>query len=228
MNTDELMLQLHEHKAGQRMNDEFSRAGNRLCTGSYNYSSKFSAHLTNYEEYPLFSLVELGWRNYTCMEPFTELFWTNHEGNQIYLRLYLTLGTGTVFTLDEYDEVDKEITDFTLEESWDDLHEELIELFNFLTPEIYIRKALAQLVIKIPTIKATYGLDESISTHLIEILPESIFEGDKTYLEWEEDTLFDFITKFPCEEFHCISASSEYLKVDNPIFEMRGEDYVQE
>lgn len=70
--------------------------------------------------------------------------------------------------------------------------------------------------------------DHAVShSHFVEIIPQSAYDADNTYLEWENETMLEFINKFPLETLSFISEDA-LVKIDMVDFEISKSDQISE
>ncbi len=79
----------------------------------------------------------------------------------------------------------------------------------------FLIKKLKELASKFEDIKIRYEYHQSTYSHLIEVIPLSIFENDKAYMLAEEKLENDFENLFPDEDIVFISEDS-LTEIKNP------------
>ena len=87
--------------------------------------------------------------------------------------------------------------------------------------KIYIKEELKKIYQSIDNIFIKYEFRRSISTHIVEITPLTIFESDKNYINLEIDLEENFQKLFPEEEIIFVSNDS-LITVNNSEFEFTG------
>lgn len=72
----------------------------------------------------------------------------------------------------------------------------------------YIQSKLEKLFLDLPEIKIRYQYNKNTQTHLIEVLPVSLFETDEVYIDSEFEIEEEFESLFPGEEILFITKGS--------------------
>ena len=96
-----------------------------------------------------------------------------------------------------------------------------------MTLKTYIIKMMDELVKTFPTIKVKYIADKFGDSHIIEVTPETVYNDNKKYSEYESNLIFDFIYKFPNEEIVFVTEGSIF-NFENSIQELVGSNYCEE
>ena len=81
----------------------------------------------------------------------------------------------------------------------------------------YILDQLKELHIRVEGIKIRYEFNDDLNTHLVEVLPLSLYEDNQEYILAEMEFEEEFRTEFPEEEILFVSADS-LNQVENASF----------
>jgi hypothetical protein len=88
----------------------------------------------------------------------------------------------------------------------------------------FLLEKLQLLVVDFPMIKCSYRFDKLSNTHLIEVVPDSIFNVSSEYSLAEEDVTFEFIRNFP-DEGICFITDTSFTKIGEPEAVFEGANY---
>jgi hypothetical protein len=83
----------------------------------------------------------------------------------------------------------------------------------------FIISELSKMYKSIDNLELRYQNIENEGLHMVEIMPQSIFDSNKDYINLEMDLKDLFIDTFPLEELMFISQNS-LTKIDSPDFEL--------
>lgn len=95
-----------------------------------------------------------------------------------------------------------------------------------MTPKEFIISKLKAFILAFPNAKVRYEADYRIDTHFVEVLPNSLYNLDKRYIEWESGMFENFIELYPAESISFITDDA-LVKLDNVCFEICGSEYEQ-
>lgn len=85
----------------------------------------------------------------------------------------------------------------------------------------YIKRKIDELVARFTNIRCRYEHDAFSNTHLIEVLPGSVYKSDLDYAQVETLVIDEFIEKFPNESI-CFITDDSLVSIQNPIYERKG------
>ena len=88
----------------------------------------------------------------------------------------------------------------------------------------YLNRKIEEILLRFPNIKISYLYDESLETHLIEVLPADIYNFNESYKLFESDISFEFDEKYFPETLLFISKDS-LSRIKDPEFELEGAYY---
>jgi hypothetical protein len=85
---------------------------------------------------------------------------------------------------------------------------------------------LSRLITELPEVQVRYEQNEHTFTHVIEILPLSVFKNNPEYIKIERDLEKDFRENFPEEEILFISEDSlNEIEGKNVLFDSKGKEH---
>jgi hypothetical protein len=87
----------------------------------------------------------------------------------------------------------------------------------------YIKMKLTDLVKKFSEARARYEYDQYANQHVIEILPQSVFQSDQ-FLDWMVKFCEESITRFPTEDIGFISEDA-VVPLEKVDFSVQGAKY---
>lgn len=88
----------------------------------------------------------------------------------------------------------------------------------------FIIKKLNNIIDQVPTIKVRYEVDNLNNTHIIEILPKSEYNNNQKLITLKDELAGEFIDNY--YELLSFITEGSVFKVNNPIFEKEGINYV--
>jgi hypothetical protein len=88
----------------------------------------------------------------------------------------------------------------------------------------YIDDKLHELVEKFPEVTLQYEFDELNETHIVEVLPQSVYDKNNLYKEAEGDLTFEFDQMFFPEEIMFVSEDS-LTRVKKPQKTFKAESF---
>jgi hypothetical protein len=88
----------------------------------------------------------------------------------------------------------------------------------------FVKRRIDKLVSVFSDIKCRYEFDQYSNTHLIEILPNSVYKINTDYHQFETSIIDEFIELYPYESI-CFITDDSMLKIENAIYESKGLTY---
>ena len=96
-----------------------------------------------------------------------------------------------------------------------------------MTAKDYIYSKLQFLANLFPSLTFTYEHRKNYKTHVIEVKPESEFEGNKDYIDFEIEFSYDFNEKYYPESVLFISENS-LTQISNPGKVFKSNNFINE
>lgn len=90
-----------------------------------------------------------------------------------------------------------------------------------MNPVDYIITSAKELVQLFPNTKVRYENEINSNTHIIEVIPNEVYNLNKDYQAWEEYKTFDFIRLFPTQNI-CFISDDAVVSIDAVAFEIKG------
>ncbi len=91
----------------------------------------------------------------------------------------------------------------------------------------YILSKLTKIVKDISELRILYKYDPFSKEHLIKVLPINEYKNNQSYNKFEEEFLFDFISKYPYDSLVFLS-DDEWIDIDKPDEIFEGANYFEE
>src|SRR5712675_260389 len=88
----------------------------------------------------------------------------------------------------------------------------------------FIKLRIEKFVNEFIYIRCAYKFDSSSNTHLIEVLPNSVYNTDEKYFIAEEKFISDFIDLFSNESI-CFITDTSLVRMNDPMFVKEGIEY---
>ena len=88
----------------------------------------------------------------------------------------------------------------------------------------FVKSKIDELVSRISYVNCRYEYDSISNTHLIEVIPNSVYKSDVDYQQAETSVIDEFINRFPYENV-CFITDDSLVEIQNPIYEKQGITY---
>lgn len=88
----------------------------------------------------------------------------------------------------------------------------------------FIYQELKKFVKHFPKTRIRYEYDDSAMVHVVEVLPNEVYNLDNDYIQWENNFWEQFVLKFPAENI-CFISDDDVIGIENHEFIFEGLEF---